>query len=296
MDNSIGIFYTYYAFEQQVEWEKSIRRAALAGADCIEISAMRLVREPESVCDRILQTARECGIALNFTSGLPEGCDSSSEDERERRRSVAFVEKNIKLVSKMGGQKLGAVFHGRNHPHENSFGKKERRLEWAAQSVKQMGRIAEDYGISLSDEAVNRFESDMINTVDEELAFLERVDCPSVKALLDTFHMNIEEDDLTAAISRAGKQIGHVHLSENNRKLPGNGHLEWLAILNALSEAQYTGLLTMESFTTPYPAISDSMCIWRNMAKTGMDEDVREAVMFLKTQMKRVEIGPKGKI
>lgn len=90
MDNSIGIFYTYYAFEQQVEWEKSIRRAALAGADCIEISAMRLVREPESVCDRILQTAREWGIALNFTSGLPEGCDSSSEDERERRRSVAF--------------------------------------------------------------------------------------------------------------------------------------------------------------------------------------------------------------
>lgn len=158
------------------------------------------------------------------------------------------------------------------------------------------GGLPEDYGISLSDEAVNRFESDMINTVDEELAFLERVDCPSVKALLDTFHMNIEEDDLTAAISRAGKQIGHVHLSENNRKLPGNGHLEWPAILNALSEAQYTGLLTMESFTTPYPAISDSMCIWRNMAKTGMDEDVREAVMFLKTQMKRVEIGPKGKI
>ena len=294
MDNSIGIFYTYYAFEQQVEWEKSIRRAALAGADCIEISAMRLVREPESVCDRILQTARECGVALNFTSGLPEGCDSSSEDEQERRRSVAFVEENIKLVSKMGGQKLGAVFHGRNHPHENSFGQKERRLEWAAQSVRQMGRIAEDYGIILSDEAVNRFESDMINTVDEELAFLERVACPSVKALLDTFHMNIEEDDLTAAILKAGKRIGHVHLSENNRKLPGNGRLDWPSILNALSEVQYTGLLTMESFTTPYPAISDSMCIWRSMVKTGMDEDVREAVAFLKAQMKHIEGFHKG--
>ena len=283
MNNPIGIFYTYYPFEGQVDWAGCIRRAAVAGADSIEISSMRLVREPESTRRMILQTAAEAGIRLSFTTGLPDGCDTSSEDPQERRRGVDFIAENIRLVREMGGHTVGGVFHGRNYPQSTGrYALKERRLEHAAQALREAGRIAADYGVILADEAVNRFESDMINTVGEELDFLARVDSPNVMALLDTFHMNIEEDDLPAAIRSAAGRIGHVHLAENNRKLPGNGHLDWPAIMSALQEAGYDGFLTMESFTTPYPPISDSMCIWRDMHSDTLDEDVRRAVALLR--------------
>lgn len=283
MNNPIGIFYTYYPFAGQVDWAGCIRRAAASGADSIEISSMRLVREPEATRRIILETAAEAGIRLSFTTGLPDGCDTSSEDPDERQRGVDFIAKNIRLVREMGGHTVGGVFHGRNHPQSmGRFALKERRLEHAAQALRETGRIAADYGVILADEAVNRFESDMINTVGEELDFLARVDSPNVMALLDTFHMNIEEDDLPAAIRSAAGRIAHVHLAENNRKLPGNGHLDWPVILRALREVGYAGFLTMESFTTPYQPISDSMCIWRDMRSDTLDEDVRRAVALLR--------------
>lgn len=288
MNNPIGIFYTYYPFSGHVEWERCIRRAAASGADSIEISSMRLVREPEEVHRMILRTAQEVGIRLSFTTGLPAGCDTSSDDPDERQRGVDFIAQNIRLVQKMGGRTVGGVFHGLNHPQcKGRYEQKQRRLDQAAQALRQAGRIAQDSGVTLADEAVNRFESDMINTVDEELDFLSHVDSPNVMALVDTFHMNIEEDDIPASIRRAAGRIAHVHLAENNRKLPGGGHLNWQAILKALRDTGYSGFLTMESFTTPYPAISDSMCIWRDMRTDGEDEDVRRAVSFLRQTIAR---------
>ncbi|MDD3663074.1 MAG: sugar phosphate isomerase/epimerase, partial [Candidatus Pacebacteria bacterium] len=159
---------------------------------------------------------------------------------------------------------------------------KERRIENAVKAVREMAKIAEMYGVVLADEPVNRFESETINTVEEELGFLDRVDSPWVKTVVDTFHMNIEEDDLISAILYAGKRIAHVHLAENNRKLPGNGHLDWRSILKALNDIGYTSYLTMESFQIPYAAISDSMCIWRDLCTVDIDEDVKNAVAYLK--------------
>lgn len=283
MNNPVGIFYSYYPFEDAVAWENCIRRAAAAGADSIEVSTMRLVRESTSVQDRIRKVANEAGLQLSFTTGLPGGCDTSSDDEAQRRNGIRFIADNIRLVQQMGGHVLGGMFHGHNHlPRAGELAQKEQRLANAAESVREMAKVAEACGVVLADEPVNRFESETINTVDEELAFLDRVDSPWVQAVVDTFHMNIEEDDLPAAIKRAGKRIAHVHLAENNRKLPGRGHMDWGAILQALSDAGYSSFLTMESFTIPYANISDSMCIWRDMRSEGTDEDVKSAVDYVK--------------
>lgn len=289
MNNPVGIFYTYYPFEGGVEWERCLTRAAEAGADSIEVSTMRLVRESEALCDRVAALAKNLGIQLSFTTGFPGNCDMSSDDPDERARAVAFMTKNIQLVRRMGGHQLGAVYHGLNRiPRRQEFSRKEKRLDNAVLAVRELAKAAEYYDVILADEAVNRFESETINTVDEELVFLDRVNSPNVLALLDTFHMNIEEDDIPAAIRRAGKRIAHMHLAENNRKLPGNGALRWKEILAAVRETGYSGFLTMESFQEPYPAISDSMCIWRDMRTNGTDEDVRNAVAYLKELMKAI--------
>lgn len=288
MKNKLGIFYTYYPFESTVEWTRCVRRAAQAGADSIEVSAMRLVKEPVEVQESIVHAAEESGIALSFTSGLPEGCDAASDDPAERQRALGFIRENLALVQRMGGHQVGAVWHGRSHPQPGRLAARERRLEQAAQTLREAGKMAGDYGVILCDEAVNRFEHEMINTVEEELQFLERVDSPHVLALLDSFHMNIEEDDIPKAILRAAGRIGHMHLAENNRKLPGFGHLDWDAILAAIRASGYEGFLTMESFTTPFAAISEGMCIWRDMTERGPDEDAAKAVTFLKEKMNKI--------
>ena len=96
---------------------------------------------------------------------------------------------------------------------------------WArgVESVRKLGRTANSLGIEMSLEVVNRFETNILNTAEEGVRYLRDVDCDNVKLLLDTFHMNIEEDNIPDAIRTAGKALGHLHVGEGNRKVPGKG-------------------------------------------------------------------------
>jgi sugar phosphate isomerase/epimerase len=116
-------------------------------------------------------------------------------------------------------------------------------------------------GVTVLLEPLNRYECDYINTLADGAAIAREVGAPNLKLLADTFHMNIEEADIPASLKAAGALVGHVHLADTNRQVPGHGHLDVAAVLGALESIEYRGFLSFEVLALPNPldAIRDGV-------------------------------------
>ena len=104
---------------------------------------------------------------------------------------------------------------------------------------------------------------------------------PNVRIHFDTFHANIEEQDPAAALRSVAKELGHVHISENDRGIPGTGHNDWRGVLLTLKAIGYDGWLTIESFAQPEPELAAAAAIWRDLAPSG-DVLARRGLRFIK--------------
>ena len=124
---------------------------------------------------------------------------------------------------------------------------------WFLESLEIYAKIAEDLGVTLVLEPINRHEINYINRTDEALEIIETAGLPNVKLLLDTYHMNIEEVSIPRTILKAGKHIGHFHFVDSNRRAPGYGHLDMKEIYMCLKEIGYGGFLGVEAFPEPDP-------------------------------------------
>ena len=131
--------------------------------------------------------------------------------------------------------------------------------------MRDVAKAAEDLGVNLGIEVVNRFESSSANTCEEGLRIAEFVNSPFVGVHLDTFHMNIEEADIGSAIRLAGQSLIHFHACENNRALPGQAHIDWIEVFAALNTIGYSGPIVMESLPGPYGSLPERLNIWRKL-------------------------------
>ncbi|MQA34468.1 sugar phosphate isomerase/epimerase family protein [Modestobacter roseus] len=127
---------------------------------------------------------------------------------------------------------------------------------------------ARQAGLRIAVEPLNRYETSLLNTVDQALQALEPLPVEGCGLLLDVYHMNIEEQDVAAAIRRAGERIAHVQVCANDRGTPGADHLDWPGLLAALDDAGYAGPLCIESFTGENESIATAASIWRPLAAT----------------------------
>jgi D-psicose/D-tagatose/L-ribulose 3-epimerase len=137
--------------------------------------------------------------------------------------------------------------------------------EWK-RSVEHLRRVAEyaaDSGVVLAEEIVNRFELYHLNTLDQGIRLVDEVGHPNCRLHLDTFHAHIEEKNTADAIRRAGDRIAHVHISENDRGVPGTGSVAWDATFSALRDIGYDGWLTVEAFGNFLPNLAAATKIWR---------------------------------
>ena len=133
-------------------------------------------------------------------------------------------------------------------------------LRRAVDGVREAAEYAGERGVALAIEPLNRWETDMLNTVEQGLAFCDAVGLPNVGLLLDTFHENIEEKAIGDAIRSAGDRAFHVHGSENDRGVPGSGHVPWEEVADALRDVDYDGVVSMESFA---PSMDADCFLWR---------------------------------
>lgn len=136
-------------------------------------------------------------------------------------------------------------------------------------------------GVRVGIEPLNRYETSLVNTVEQALTGLEGLLGPACGVALDTYHLGIEERSSADAVRRAGEHLVHVQVCGNDRGAPGGDQTDWAGILAALDEVGYAGALCLESFTADNAAIATAASIWRPLAPT-QDDLATDGLAFLR--------------
>lgn len=130
--------------------------------------------------------------------------------------------------------------------------------------LKEAAQYGRERGVALALEPLNRYETSLLNTCESVLEFIDQIDEPDVLVHLDTFHANIEEQDIYRAFVCAGDKLGFVHICESDRGVPGDGNVPWDAVFAALRDIEYRGPLGLESFFVTNRLVAETACIWRD--------------------------------
>jgi len=155
------------------------------------------------------------------------------------------------------------------------------RLKRSSESLAAISDVLADSEVTLGVEAINRFETDMVNTANEACELVERIGSDHIGVLLDAFHMNIEEKNIRDAIKNTGSRLAHFHCVENDRGVPGSGHTPWEEIFSGLRAVKYDRWLTMEMFIKADVAVSPDLNIWRSIEQDPTTA-AKEGLRFLK--------------
>jgi D-psicose/D-tagatose/L-ribulose 3-epimerase len=204
----------------------------------------------------------------------------------EQRTAMKYCRRLIDQAAIMGCPSLiGPVYSVVGKA--DAVAPQQRKSEWAAvvKNLKLLARHAESKGVTICIEPLNRFETDFLNTCEQGLKLIAAIDSPSVRLHLDTFHMNIEEKDLGAAIRKAGKLLGHFHACGSDRGTPGGDHTDWQGIASALKAIRYQGDVVIESFTPDVKVIARAAAIWRNI-EPKRDNIAVNGLAFLRKTLK----------
>ena len=203
-----------------------------------------------------------------------------SEDPYIRRKALTFLREGIELAGKIGARIFTGPFYA---PVGYLAGRRRTTEEWklAVEGLQSLGDTLSICDVTLAIEPLNRFETYFLNTAADAVALCDEVNHPRIGILLDTFHGNIEEKDPGQAFRAAGKYLKHVHACENDRGIPGTGHVEWSSVFGALRDIRYDGWLVIESFGFAIKEIAAAACIWRDLAPTP-EAIAFEGVKFLR--------------
>jgi D-psicose/D-tagatose/L-ribulose 3-epimerase len=157
---------------------------------------------------------------------------------------------------------------------------------WGVDTMRKAAEHAAQAGVTIAVEYLNRFENYFLTSVAQTVRFVEAVGHPNVRMMYDTFHANIEEKDVTAAIRAAMPHTALVHISENDRSIPGTGQVRWDESFDALRAAGYDGWLVVEAFGLALPNIAAATKIWRKMFTTE-DQLAADSLAFMKKHVAR---------
>ena len=229
--------------------EEAVQTASSLGLDCLELS----VRDPSALdagnVRELLDGADlRCSAVATGQACLADGLCLSAGDEAAREAAVARFEAQVALAGELGAAVImGGVRGSLGARREGA----EARRRAAVEAMRACVASAAEHGVSVLLEPINRYETDFVNRCEEGLELLDELGATGTALLLDTFHMNIEERDLAAAIRTAGERLGYVHMVDSNRYAPGAGHVDFDAVLEALREISYDGPLVAEILPHP---------------------------------------------
>lgn len=254
-------------------------RIKAMGFDLVEVAV-----EDFSVIDvPLLREALENSeLSVAICGAFGPTRDISSDDPAIRSNGKKYIVDCIRLAEAVGSTLVaGPMYSAVGKTRLVSADQKARERAWCVDNLREVGKPAADAGITLGIEPLNRFETDMINLVEQAIALIHEVDHPAYKVHIDTFHANIEEKSIPDSIRIAGSLLGHFHACENDRGTPGTGHIDWTGIRDALRDIDYDGPVVIESFTPGAVEIAKAAAIWRPLAPS-QDELAREGVRFLR--------------
>ncbi len=246
------------------------------GFDGVEISLLGIGHERAGVLNN---AARDRGLEITCSTGLAAHEDPTSPDSEIRDTAQTALENAIRIAAELGARRLAGVLAapwGVFDPDD-----KPGRAARSAEVLGRLDSLLQQEGIVLGIEVLNRFESDLINTAEEGIAYVDTIGSSHIGLLLDTFHMNVEEKDAPAAIRAAGDRLAHFHVSDNDRGTPGNGHFDFEAVAGALRDIGYDGWITAEMFVVPGHPTSADLNIWRPL-EPDPTEAAGQALQYVK--------------
>lgn len=289
-----GIYFAYWeknwgaGYQDYIAYIKKVKKL---GFDILEISCASLKNMDKEQLLLLRKAAEDEGMILTAGYGPSAAENLGSADEAVVKNGIAFYKDVLKKLELLDIHTLGGGIYSYWPVDYNKPVDKAGDWERSVKNVRTVSKIAGDLGIDYCLEVLNRFEGYLLNTAAEARQFVEEVDVPAVKIMLDTFHMNIEENSMTEAILTAGDKLGHFHVGENNRKVPGQGNFPWNEIGRALKAVHYKGNIVMEPFVTPGGEVGNDIKIWRdiipNAGNDKLDQDAARSVQYLRFVMEQ---------
>lgn len=281
-----GIYFAYWEQEWGVDQKKYISRVKELDFDILEISCAMLKNISREELTELKKMAEDAGVILTAGYGPNAQENLASADPEIVRNAVSFYTDILKKLELLNIHTLGGGIY--SYWPVDYTRRIDKAADWArsVENVRKVGKIAGECGVDYCLEVLNRFEGYLLNTCAECRQFVEEVDVDAVKIMLDTFHMNIEEDSMVEAILLAGDKLGHFHVGENNRRLPGKGGLPWYEIGSALRSIGYDGNVVMEPFVKSGGTVGSDIKVWRDLSRGAsekqLDEDAANSVAYLR--------------
>jgi D-psicose/D-tagatose/L-ribulose 3-epimerase len=258
-------------------------KAKSMGFDLMEIP---IEGEQDIDYAKAAEAYKRAGLKCSICAVMGAGRDPSHEDEAIQKGGVAYLKHCIDAAVTLSATALvGPLYAAVGRTWQATPDQRRRDLDRCARNLKIVARYAEDKGVTLAVEPLNRFETSFINLTEQALELLKMIDSPRVKLMMDTFHANIEEKSLGKALEAAGPLTVHMHANENDRGTPGTGHVAWKEVAAALKKVKFDGPLVIESFSTEVKEIARAAAVWRPLAPSA-DGLAKDGLAFLKKLMK----------
>ncbi len=228
---------------------QGFQAAAEAGFQAIELS----LRSPDEVNLDDLNTLLDLhGLSISAIatgrSYIEDNLSFANPEADVQERLVQRIKEHIRLAAQLNAAVIIGGIRGRFH---GTASEQIQQREIAVKSIRDCAKFAKELGVTILIEPINRYESNFINLAGDGLQLLDQISEPSVKLLLDTFHMNIEEVNIPASIQSAGNRLGYMHFADSNRFAPGQGHTDFIQVMQALNSIHYQGVITVEILPAP---------------------------------------------
>lgn len=279
MSNQYNVKFAYntlvYAGEEITE---SIRRLARYNYDGVEI-----VGEPQKMNMNLIKNElKKNNLAAASILGIYNNeRDLVSSKANIRRNAVDYIKEIMDFANTVsaGIVTISPTACMKIHPEASL----EQEWKWAVEGIREAGLYASDFNVSLAVEAWNRYETYLVNRVDQVMRMVDDIGLENVGGMCDTFHMNIEEEDIPEAIRRAEGYLKHIHFADSTRKAPGHGHIDFKEVAQAVKDIGFHGYISMELL----PAAGDPfMVLNAGRQEEFYDQYTKESIELLKPLFK----------
>ena len=252
------------------------------GFDVVEVP----VFEPDKMnLKHIKEAAKESGLLLSVSGALAQGTRLYGDDRLLIKKAQFYLYDLIESAVALGSSMICGPLYKCVGDMDLSMPLEEQRIQ-VAKNLRPVVKKAESVGVTLAYEPLNRFETNLINTVDQGIAFCKAQGSHSAQLLLDTFHMHIEEKDTANALAVAieEKCLGHFHASESDRGVAGSGQVHWERVTKMLKEMGYEDMVVLESFSMKVEEIRTAVSCWRPFYDSP-EQFMREGLQFVKSHL-----------
>lgn len=260
------------------EAERSLAEAVRHGFDFVEVAVLNPPRIDGPHTRRLLD---KTGLSAVGSLGLPDGCWLTKDTEA----GVAFLKSALDTCAAMGAEALSGVTYG-GIGERTGQPPTPAEYDAVARGLAEAADYAAKLGLSLGIEAINRYETHLVNTAAQGVAMIERLGKANVFLHLDTYHMNIEEKGLGTGIIAGREHLRYIHLSESDRGTPGQGTVGWDEIFATLAAVGFRGGMAMESFIAMPPELAHGLSVWRPVGESS-DRVIEEGLPFLRAKARQ---------